>query len=345
MRHSLSPAFGSPARGHHSPPGGTRSAAVLAARPIVLLQAESSAEVRAALLAATVQGLKTQRVALRELQTNLSARAALAALPGQLLPVGTVEFVRAAMSARRVDEPPAMGYEGVRDFLHREVVRTTLGEARKRKKPFFIKPVATKLFDGFVYDTDHLTGHSWQQIDHMATLDASTPVWVSDVVEFVCEWRYYVDASGKILARARYDADGDDDAPLPVAEVVQSAIDATVTRLLAQGTPHPFAIDMGVLTNGRTAVCELNDAWSIGLYAHACTPSGAAWKPDEYLEFLLARWRSIVANSGVRLPGSRRQVYEDDDDEEEPTAAAAKPARRGRPPKVREPENKSADSI
>jgi hypothetical protein len=274
------------------------SAAAGSSPVLAVLQQESTAEVRAALLAAMVSSMPTRRIALKDLERNPEARASLANYTGEILPVGTVEFVRTVMGVRGLPEPEGMGYGPVKDFLRREIREGVLYELKAAKEPIFVKPVATKAFSGFVYDPRPGAKHSEyqrEQLEAIAKLKTSTRVWLSDVVEFVCEWRYYVDASGRILARARYDADGADDAPEPTAEVVQNAINSTVAALEARGNAHPFAIDVGVLANGRTAIVELSDGWALGHYAHARTPAGNAWKPQDYIEFLLQRWRSIVA--------------------------------------------------
>ncbi len=240
---------------------------------MLVLQAETSAEVRTALLVATMRGMPVRRVSLKELQSNLDVRASLAAYLGEILPVGTVEFVRTVMGIRGVPEPEGMGYGPVGDFLRREIREGVLYELKAAEGPVFVKPVATKTFSGFVYDPRPGAKHTEYQLEQLkaiASLKTATRVWLSEVVEFACEWRYYVDATGRILAKARYDADGDDDAPEPTAEVVQSAIDSTVTYLEARGNAHPFAIDVGVLTNRRTAVVELSDAWLL-----ASTPTPA----------------------------------------------------------------------
>jgi len=273
---------------------------------LAVLQAESTTEVRAALLAATLTGMPTRRLGLKDLEANGQARATLAAYMGEILPVGTVEFVRAVMGVRGLPEPEPMGYQSVADYLRREVREGVLYELKALKEPIFVKPVATKAFSGFVYDprrgarASGASEYQAEQLAAIARLKPSTRVWLCDVVEFVCEWRYYVDAAGRILARARYDADGSDDAPEPAHEVVLNAISATVTALEARGNAHPFALDVGVLADGRTAVVELTDGWAIGLYGHARTPAGTPWKPQDYIEFLQQRWRSIVAYAELR---------------------------------------------
>ncbi|WP_454912923.1 hypothetical protein [Variovorax gossypii] len=105
---------------------------------VLLLQAESSVEVRAALVAAAVMDCETRRMTLRALQTDHQARGALGLLKALILPVGSVEFVRAAMSALGVREPEPMGYEGLQDYLQRHVRRTTVGALAELRVPAFI---------------------------------------------------------------------------------------------------------------------------------------------------------------------------------------------------------------
>ena len=317
-------------------PGIRQTAASAAARApaMLVLQAETSAEVRTALLVATMRGTPVRRVSLKDLQSNLDVRGSLAVHGGEILPVGTVEFVRAVMGIRGVPEPDGMGYGPIADFLRREVREGVLYELKAAEGPVFVKPVATKTFSGFVYDPRPGAKQSEYQLEQLkaiASLKTSTRVWLSEVVEFACEWRYYVDAAGHILAKARYDADGDDDAPEPTAEVVQSAIDSTVTYLESRGNAHPFAIDVGVLTNGRTAVVELSDAWALGLYGHARTPGGTDWKAEDYVDFLLQRWRSIVAYAQLRAAREAAERLATEKVEPPPPKA---PAPRGRPRKA-----------
>lgn len=54
----------------------------------------------------------------------------------------------------------------------------------------------------------------------------------------------------------------------------------------ADQAPAAFAIDFGVLTDGQTALVELNDGFSIGTYGL----SG-----ELYADFTAARWAELVA--------------------------------------------------
>ena len=173
----------------------------------------------------------------------------------------------------------------LRPYLHREL---RLVPARSVKGPWFkgrwfVKPAATKLFAGFVLDDQVADADrsAWQlsQLRALNALPSATPVWLSEPVRFLSEWRYYIQ-DGQIVGQGRYDPDGADDAPEPDAEAARACLQALPC-------PHPWVLDLGVLQDGRTALVECNDAWAIGLYADAMTPAA-------YLDFLWQRWRLLV---------------------------------------------------
>lgn len=154
-----------------------------------------------------------------------------------------------------------------------------LGEVEGR---FFVKPVRTKLFTGFVFDgarpPAQINSNDWMERRAFMDLPADELVWVSEVVDLVCEWRFYV-AGRKILGQARYDPDGEDGALAPDHGIVRSmAADLQLE--------HPVAIDVGVTRQGQTILIEVNDAWALGNYHQALTDR-------QYTEFLYARWQQL----------------------------------------------------
>lgn len=202
------------------------------------------------------------------------------------LPVGSVEFVRRAMSFAGIAEPQNRSYpQQLQPWLHREVKTVRLDQVRERA---FIKPATTKLFTGFVFDPDAvpdpINRHDCEQDQVARGLPGETLVYTSEVVEFLSEWRYYVQ-DGAILGGARYDAAGADDAPRPSKQVLEACTEAMRGE-------RPFALDVGVLADGRTAVVEVNDGWAIGLYKGAITPA-------QYLSFLISCWDSIRATNSA----------------------------------------------
>lgn len=199
------------------------------------------------------------------------------------IPVGSVQFLRQAMKLAGATEPTNSSYpSGCEPYTRRNILRSTAERALSMTGARFIKSEQTKVVTGFVLDSDSgslgLNDHDRVQFNRLCALPASAPVWVSEVVEWVSEFRYYV-MDSQILGRGRYDQDDLDLVPEPDTETVQRCI-------VDVAIPHPYALDMGVLSSGQTALVEVNDAWAIGLYA-------GDMKPYVYVEFLANRWKSI----------------------------------------------------
>ncbi|WP_137917198.1 ATP-grasp domain-containing protein [Hydrogenophaga sp. 2FB] len=247
----------------------------------IILQSPSTGEtmaVRTAVMlqdsgAATVHAATTETLEAKE--TILRAGA---------MPVGSVEFVRLAMKLAGIKEPQNLSYPpGSARFLGRWLQVHGIGEALASTEPIFIKPLTTKMFNGFVYQplapSHLLSEHDQEQLTVARGLKPETLVYVSPQVQFLSEWRFYIQG-GTVVGQARYDADGRDDAPEPDFFVVLDCIQSLAID-------HPYALDMGVLADGTTALIETNDFWALGFYR-------GAMKPKQYLDCLVDRWKSLV---------------------------------------------------
>lgn len=215
---------------------------------------------------------------------NLPAHAE--ALKNGAVPVGSVEFVRAAMGAIGVAEPHTPPYpDPLSPWLGRRVWQGTVSDAIGSEQPVFVKPWHLKRFNGFVHDASKpeadLDEHDAEQRRILLALDPSEAVWLSDPVAFVSEWRVYVNCDGGIIGCGRYD-DGPDDAPAPD--------DGAIADMLFESRrvmPHGHTLDVGVLDNGQTVLVEVNDAWAIGLY-------GDSVPKTVYAKWLAQRWRTLL---------------------------------------------------
>lgn len=254
--------------------------------PSVMLNTNTSYEIRAVLKACVVHDIPVTRVEI----ANLSEHAA-QLQARSVLPVGSVAYLQACMAVAGIAEPDNLTYHpSVRPYLGRRVYSWTAGELKAVPipRPIFVKPARTKLFTGFIlvpgkalsdYDTD-------VQEDFAAYLACreDEELWTSENKPFQSEWRYYV-SDGQSTGFCRYDRDGSETAPAPDAVVVNRTIDAVWSAL-----GHPFAIDIGVYAgSGKTGVVELNDAWALGLYASGY----GAPTPEAYTRLLWARWKSL----------------------------------------------------
>ena len=182
---------------------------------------------------------------------------------------GTVEFMTEVFNKqiKRVPSWDCYPHE-IKSCLLREVWVTTLASVGEGFEGF-IKPMRTKLWTGFVVRDPG-------DMQKLAVFSKSTPVYLSETVEWKSEWRYYV-IKGEIRASACYEGD---DAIEPDLFVVNSALKLIKDRAAA------FCIDFGVLADGRTALVEVNDGWSLGWYLDN--------QVDVYFELLMTRYREIV---------------------------------------------------
>lgn len=246
----------------------------------IVRQVPATAESRAVAQAAMLRDVPCAGATLEELASHQ------ASLRSGAVAVGSVEFVREAMRLAGISEPTNISYPKPLESLLRRKLRQM--PAGKVLGTWFVKPVTTKAFTGFVFDTmaapEVHSEHDREQYEAFMALPPDTPVWVSEPVKFVSEWRYYVQ-SGSVVGRARYDPDGADDAAMPSLSVLAEALAAMSADPLC---PAAYALDLGVLEAGETALVEVNDAWALGLY-------GRGVDPVDYLAMLASRWQEIRA--------------------------------------------------
>lgn len=202
------------------------------------------------------------------------------ALQADDLVVGSVSFTKHAMRHLGIDLPDHTPYPpALAPWLHRAVRRIPqLGIVQKGLQegggPLFVKPADDwKRFTGFVaeYADDY----------RFAGVSRRLPVWVSEPVHFVSEWRAYV--ANHAVRAIKFADHGGDGAVRPD----EGAIAQAVAALAAAGqAPAGYVVDFGVLDTGQTALVELNDGFSFGAYD--------GLDAEILFEVLDARWRELV---------------------------------------------------
>jgi hypothetical protein len=197
------------------------------------------------------------------------------------LVAGTVPFVSHALRRLGLTVPEHNPYPAtLAPWLHRKVwradrLRDVIRELDKGGPRVFVKPAnGWKRFPGFVveFGSDHrFNGAS-----------KNTPVWVSEPVEFVSEWRAYV-AHGVILDICFADHGGD----RLVTPDTKSIHDAVARLVSNKFAPAGFVIDFGVTKAGVTALVEMNDGFSFGAYDGVSA--------DVYWKVTAARWFELLS--------------------------------------------------
>lgn len=185
--------------------------------------------------------------------------------PHGRVPIGTVEYCRKYADIHGIALPNLDTYpEPLRRFLGRVVRRTTFALAMPDE---FVKPLRCKAFTGGVKRTIQ------------EAIDPNEPVYASDAVTFLAEWRAYVHHAGDTFTVSQY-GDGEDR---------ESPTEGILEMVLADGwvdvAPAGYALDVGMLADGRLVLVEVNDGWGLGLY-RGCSP-------HDYLTLVSERWREI----------------------------------------------------
>lgn len=185
--------------------------------------------------------------------------------------VGGIGTVRKALEMLGLmpvfaDDYPACLYS----FLGRKVWHSTLREARASDSPVFIKPTKRdqKRFTGFLFN-------NFRDLIDSAGMDESIPVWCSEPVEFVSEYRVFV-AKAEVLGLSHYHGDF---RIFPDFKVIDAAVAAYSTA------PAAYGFDFGVTKTGETLLVECNDGFSLGAYG---------LNPLLYSYLLETRWREMT---------------------------------------------------
>jgi hypothetical protein len=175
--------------------------------------------------------------------------------------VGSVEFCRAALGDR---EPAAIDYpEPIKYALKRRVY---IADVPHFIRKAFVKPLRTKAFEARVIGDESVA--------------APGPFWWSEIVNFVAEWRVYFFSNGS-TSTCRYD-DGDEDQNTEGLRAWHFGLEIAKDWRASGQAPCAFALDVGLLDDGRMALVEANDFWALGFY------SGCDRKA--YTQSLADRW-------------------------------------------------------
>lgn len=189
---------------------------------------------------------------------------------------GQIRDVWAALARLGHPRPVELDYPDHLAWLAgRRVERTTLGATRELGRPVFVKPTRAKLFTGLV-----LSPSNTQSRITLAPYPDDLEVLVSDVVDFVSEWRCFV-CRDEVVGVRPYR--GAWDVP-PDREALSRAVTEGRGRM-----PAGHSLDLGVTADGRTLLVEANDGYALGSYGLPSIP---------YAQLLEARWDELAGAAG-----------------------------------------------
>lgn len=185
--------------------------------------------------------------------------------------VGGMLVTGHALSMRGVT-PPTIDYpESLKRFLGRRIWTTTMGEIAVQDLPVFVKPLGEKELPGIVAKSmDDLAEYIARGDDYQ--------VLCSEPVEFVSEERLFI-RYGELLDVRWYRGDPHEWCDVAVTNAVIKAYAAD------PDAPAGCSIDLGVTSDGRTLLVEINDGFALGCYGMDSVA---------YALLLSARWAQLV---------------------------------------------------
>lgn len=190
----------------------------------------------------------------------------------EALVCGYIQDVYAALDKLGCARPPSIDYpDELEGYYGRRIWKGTLDEIQDRglHPGVFVKPCGyQKLFTGLLWKG--VPSHRL----HLAPYPHDTPVFFSDPVEFVSEYRCFV-LDGEILDVRRYKGDW---SKAPGRSVVEACVKAYQPY-------RAYCIDFGVLDVGGTVVVEVNDSFAMGCYG---------LHPRAYANMMEARWEELT---------------------------------------------------
>ena len=153
------------------------------------------------------------------------------------------------------------------DQIHRQLKAGPLDPM----DPVFVKPLkAAKAFTGYVVAT-------LADLEPTMHLSARMELLVSELMDFVSEWRYFVHRQ-EIVGVAHYQGDC---LLWPDSRLVRQAV-----KDYERAAPIAYSIDFGLTRQGQVLLIEVNDAIALGCYG-----LGAV----RYASMLEDRWLELTA--------------------------------------------------
>lgn len=215
---------------------------------------------------------------LRGEEVHLFDREALETLPltADDIVVGGIGIVHRALKRLGLAIPALPSVPpSLAEFAGRKTWRGPLIEARhavERGEALFVKPLPdqTKLFTGQPL-------RAFADLLKTAHLPDDMQVDCTELTPFLSEYRTFV-MHGEIVDLRPYSGD-----PLvfPDPELIHRAVAAY------REAPASYALDVGVVEDGRTLLVEVNDSYATGAYGLA---------PLRYAAWIAARWAELRLN-------------------------------------------------
>ena len=191
--------------------------------------------------------------------------------------LGSIQFMHQALAFLQIPIPVPFDYpDSLHEFFGRKIYPSTISRISGNPELWkvFIKPRGTlKSFTGrVVRSTADLMGTS--------NYEADTPIWVSEPVHFIAEWRTFV-RYGEVLGVRQYKGDWRKNYD---HRIIENAVIAFTDA------PKAYALDFGLTADGRLLIVEANEGYSIGSYGLFYV---------DYAKLLETRWCELTGQDDL----------------------------------------------
>lgn len=185
---------------------------------------------------------------------------------------GSISFVQAALKKLNLQIPEHNDYpDSLLKYYGRKITKSTIDIISNNPELWdvFVKPRGKlKKFTGrHIKTTYDLIGCGDREYD--------VPVWVSEPVRFITEWRVFVRYK-EILGVKLYKGDWRNQYDY---KIIEEAVNAY------ENAPAGYAIDFGLTADGRFLIVEVNEGYSIGNYGLFYI---------DYAKLISARWAEMT---------------------------------------------------
>jgi hypothetical protein len=185
---------------------------------------------------------------------------------------GSINFIQKALKKLGFEIPKHNDYpKSLSKFYGRNISESTINKVANNPELWnvFVKPkTQLKKFTGrHIKSTFDLIGCGDREND--------IPIWVSEPVNFISEWRVFV-RYNQILGVKSYKGDWRSQYDY---KIIEEAVNSY------ENSPAGYAIDFGLTKEGKLLVVEVNEGYSIGSYGLFYI---------DYAKLISARWAEMT---------------------------------------------------
>lgn len=191
--------------------------------------------------------------------------------------LGSINFIHKALRLLNIKVPEPNDYpSSLQKFFGRNIYSSTISHVSNNPDSWnvFIKPKGQlKKFTGrLVKSTADLVGTSDTEED--------TPIWISEPIKFIAEWRVFV-RYGEVLGVRQYKGDWKCNYDYKIIEAAVAAY---------SDCPSAYALDFGLTMDGQILVVEANEGYSIGSYGLFYV---------DYAKLIATRWCELTGQKDL----------------------------------------------